>query len=78
MLADVRDFAKAERKLVEREAVWTSISSVEGHELFEASVTPLIIEGCNANEILKDRYSTPKKFTFHTLQYGNIFGTCRK
>ena len=43
MLADVRDFAKAERELVERDAVWTSISPpVEGHELFEASVTPLI------------------------------------
>ena len=30
MLADVRNFAKAERELVERDAVWTSISSVRG------------------------------------------------
>ena len=30
MLADVRDFAKAERELVERDAVWTSISSGRG------------------------------------------------
>ena len=30
MLADVRDFAKAERELVERNAVWTSISSSQG------------------------------------------------
>ena len=30
MLADVRDFAKAERVLVERDAVWTSISSDRG------------------------------------------------
>ena len=42
MLADVRDFAKAERELVERDAVWTSIPPVEGHELSEASVTLLI------------------------------------
>ena len=30
MLADVRDFAKAERELVERDAVWTTISSGRG------------------------------------------------
>ena len=43
MLADVRDFAKAERELVERDAVWTSTDPpVEGHELLEASVTLLI------------------------------------
>ena len=27
MLADVKDFAKTERELVERDAVWRSISS---------------------------------------------------
>ena len=43
MVADVRDFAKAEGELVERVAVWTEVyPPVEGHELFEASVTPLI------------------------------------
>ena len=43
MLADVRDFAKAERELVERDAVSGQVyPPVEGHELFEASVTPLI------------------------------------
>ena len=26
--------------------------------------------------MLKDRYSTPKRFTFHALQYVNIFGIC--
>ena len=29
-----------------------------------------IDQGRNANEMLKDCYSTPKRFTFHTLQYG--------
>ena len=75
MLAYVRDFAKTERELVERDAVNGQVyPPVKGHELSEANVT--IDQGCNANEILKDRYSTPKRLTFHTLQYGNIFGTC--
>ena len=42
MLADVRDFAKAERELVERDAIGQLYPPVEGHKLFEASVTPLI------------------------------------
>ena len=75
MLADVRDFAKAERELVERDAVLTSISSGRGSPVVWG-LRDSIDQGCNANEILKDRYSTPKRFTFHTLQYGNIFGTC--
>ena len=46
---------------------------VEGHELSEASVTLLIKA---VTQMKLDRYSTPKRFAFHTLQYGNIFGTC--
>ena len=30
VVADVRDFAKTERSLVERDAVWTSVSTGQG------------------------------------------------
>ena len=42
MLADVRDFAKAERELVEETRFGQVYPPVEGQELFEASVTPLL------------------------------------
>ena len=42
MLAEVRDFAKTELELVERARFGQVHPPVEGHELFEASVIPLI------------------------------------
>ena len=42
MLADVRDFAKAERELLKETRLGQVYPPVEGHELSEASVTLLI------------------------------------
>ena len=42
MLADVRDFAKTAHELVERDAIWTSLSIAQGsRESSEATVTLL-------------------------------------